>query len=192
MNLQGKAGTYSNSDFSISGPSSLCPNGTGSYSSTYINNDITEYRWGWGTLIYQSGQGTPYLGVRASTSFSGGSVVLQLRNRCGLTGTPAVRSISRGSCGFRIAVSPNPVSTKLTIELTKENDGVDFDSKKQTTNLIEPIKVLIVNSHNEKVFSETMNSSQFTIDVSGIPNGVYYLKIGDNELTSSTRVLINH
>src|SRR6266498_2807326 len=77
--LPARAGTYSISEFSVIGPSTLCSNSAGYFSSTYIGGDITNYFWGWSAgFVNPSGQGTPYLSVYTGPNFQSGQIALQL------------------------------------------------------------------------------------------------------------------
>ena len=133
-----QVGPYNSNQFSISGPSSGCPNQVLDFTSSYINSDITDYQWsvpgGWS----YSGQGTPYFHVTLPFDFSGGAVTLRLQNRCGLTGSPAVNSLYSSGCFAPIAPSditayPNPVTSKLEISTLgwrgeKEPNGLEIGS----------------------------------------------------------------
>ncbi len=182
-NLQGRASTYSSSEFSISGPTTLCPNTTESYLSSYIGTDILDYKWSWSSgFSSQSGQGTPYLNVSTSTTFSGGSITLKLKNRCGDTGSPSVKVVGIGSCGFSFTASPNPSGTTLNLTVTKNGEPATPDK---------PIPASLVNSNDILVWAGIISERNTAIDVSSFPIGTYYLKVKDGiEPATSARIII--
>ena len=182
-NLESRASTYSSSEFSISGPTFVCANSNASYLSGYIGSDILDYKWGWSSgFISPSGQGTPYLDVTTDSFFSSGVITLQLKNRCGYTGSPRTLFVSGGSCGFNVTASPNPTSTKLDLNVTQDDLPVTLEK---------PIPVRIVNSSNKVEWSGVLLERATTVDVSSFPVGIYYLKFKDGiERVTSTRIII--
>jgi hypothetical protein len=185
-------GIVNSTQFSISGPSSICPNSTQSFLSTFIDPMITEYLWGWGGVTYQSGQGTPYLGVYVPYDFQNGSVVLRIRNRCGLTGSPAYKYLSTGySCGgYYISFAPNPASEELIVssQRIKSESGQNAEpmlSKNANLALLTE-KLEVVRSGG------LLENGQLHWDVSTLPNGLYYLRITTDVGMYLKRVLVKH
>jgi len=189
--LQGQAGVYNSSQFSINGPSFVCQNATASYSSSYNAGDILSEQWGWsGNFNYQGGQGTNFLYVSANSYFTGGAIMLKLQNRCGLTGSPNVKGVGGGNCGgYRITASPNPVGANL--RLTLEQDG-SVGPLAKTASQISTLSATLVNSNNEVAWSGNVNADIFNIDVSDLPNGFYFLKLYDGSGYTVQRILISH
>lgn len=178
-------GIINSNQFSISGPSSVCPNSTASYSSTFIDPSITNYQWGWGGLTYQSGQGTPYLGVYVPTGFSNGSVVLRLGNRCGITGSPAYKPVTTSySCGYSYSATPNPASETITVS-TDEDEVARKTSPRAVT-------IILFDESGNVLRREPMHGSKLELNVSQIKEGIYILQVVDNEEISSFRIQINH
>jgi hypothetical protein len=184
VNFQGQAGTYSSSQFSINGPSSLCPNSSDSYVSGYIGYDILDYKWGWSSgFVSASGQGTPYLNVSTAYDFSSGVISLQLQNRCGYTGSPKTLFVSSGYCGYYLTASPNPASSTLNLTVTKNNEPANPDK---------PIPARLVDSNNITVWAGTISEKNASIDVSSFKAGTYYLKFMDGTGSgSSVRIIID-
>ncbi len=187
VNSQTQAGPYSSSQFSISGPSSVCPGNTASYLSTFIDPGITNYQWGWSGFTYQSGQGTPYLGVYAPYNFNGGSVTLRLQNRCGLTGSPAYKYVYKGYCGYGFTVNPNPAFTELTIQIESPEDQMDiFQSSEENT-----VELLLTDEAGLIVIRKKLVKRKEIIDVSTLKPDVYYIKIfiNNNQIDKTKRIV---
>ncbi len=198
-NLQAQTSVYDNSEFAISGTTSICPNGTGDFASTLTGAGVTNFNWTWGsTLNYISGQNSNTLWVSAPPNFNSGAVTLQLQNRCGWTGTPFVLPVTTSGCGMFMSVSPNPANSTLNVTMTPENAMTSsVDSNAQTANSLSDVSVVttaaLINSiDGSTVWSAVITTNEFKIDTSGIPNGIYYLKT-DNSLASNVqRIVIKH
>ncbi len=187
VHLQTQAGPYSSSQFSISGPTTVCPNNTASYLSTLIDPSITNYQWGWSGFTYQSGQGTPYLGVYAPYNFSSGSITLRLQNRCGLTGSPAYKIVYSGYCGYGYTVNPNPAFTELTIEIeSSENQVGLFQSDEKNTVLL-----VLTDESGFIVKQKQLKKKKEKIDISQLKPDIYYLKIlvNDRQIDKTKRIV---
>ncbi len=81
--------------------------------------------------------------------------------------------------GFTISVFPNPTNKTLNIQLESWN-GVREGSIK------------IVNIMGEELIAEEIKKPDFEIDVSALPNGIYFLKITDGERSYSKKVIVQH
>jgi len=192
-NLQTQVGPYSSSQFSISGPSTACPNTTVSYLSTYIDPSITNYQWGWSGFASGSGQGTPYLSVSTGYNFTSGTITLRLGNRCGLTGSPSIKFVNKPYCsgGYGFALSPNPTSETLTIAVVDEQSGIALTEEQLPTESDQTL-VALVNNRSRVVSSGYLSKGKISFDVSGLPNGLYVVKITAEEKVTSKQIIIKH
>ena len=187
-------GVISSSQFSISGPTTVCPNTVQSYSSTFIDPSITNYQWAWsGGFSSSSGQGTPYLDVYVPSNFTSGSITLRLGNRCGLTGSPAYVVVYSGSCygNYSFTASPNPANRKLTVTAS-EAEGEDTSAKKKDRVDLNKITFALINEKLEKVKTGKVANGKLEWDTSELPNGNYYLHIIQPDQVFLYRILINH
>ncbi len=122
----------------ISGPLSLCPNETATYSVAPVGG-ASSYQWGTnGNLTILSGQGTNSVTVKALANFNGGSVKVKASNCIGTSGNRS-KNVSK-TAGCRIAgemsqttqtinenvaewiAYPNPTSGKTMISFTSNQD----------------------------------------------------------------------
>jgi hypothetical protein len=193
VHIQTQVGTLSSSQFSISGPSTACPNTTVSYLSSYIDPSITNYQWSWSGFASGSGQGTPYLSVTTGSSFTNGTITLRLGNRCGLTGSPAIKFVSKPYCsgGFSYALSPNPTDEALTVTVVDEESGVALTEEQLPAESAQTL-VAIVNNRSRVVSSGTLTKGKISFDVSSLPNGLYVVKITAEGKVTSKQILIKH
>lgn len=191
--LPKQVGTYSSTQFSISGPSSVCQNSSQWYLSTFIDQGITNYQWGYSGVIYQSGQGTPYLGIYVPPSFSGGSITLRLANRCGLTGSPSFKQIYQGYCGYAYVVYPNPANQELTISLEEsisKESLTPSDSGKVSDEV--NYDVALIDSNQQVVKTGKLKNGVVILETDKLPDGLYVLHIYEPEGTIRQEVLIQH
>ncbi len=173
-----KVGPYSNDDFSIVGPSTICPNQVADFRPFYITPDILGYQWSAPSSWSSSGQGTPYFHVSVPSPFYGDVITLRLQNRCGWTNTPEVLYISpSGGCGFSFALSPNPASTTLTVSELDEEKGSAITLKDKTSKTVREVKT---------------KKPKVEIDVSDLPSDPYVLIVTQRGRTESQHIVINH
>lgn len=176
-----KFGVYSNSEFTINGPSAVCPNTSASFTSSISGSlGVTGYQWtpppGWSS----SGASTPSFHVSVPFNFSGGqAVLLRLQNRCGWTNTPRVLMLSMGyGCGYyRFATSPNPATDKIVIS------GLDPNAETE---------VQLFDQTSTSRASLSKKSDTIEIDVSQLPNGLYYLKMTHNKVSETQQIIVKH
>lgn len=176
--LETRVGTYSSQEFSIIGPSEVCPNTVADYLSSYISSDVTYYQWSAPNGWSYSGQGTPYFSVSVPWSLSGGeAITLRLGNRCGYTNTPYVLWLSSGYCGF--SMSPNPVSNTLTVTDLILDEG-------------ETAEATLVDENNELVSKGRSKGGKIELDVSRVPNGKYIVLVYYKGKVESKNVFVRH
>ena len=127
---------------SISGPTELCPNGSGNYSTPVIPN-ADSYEWtASGGLTVTSGQGSTNVVITASSSFTNGTIKVKGVNCKGAGGYRAfnvtkglgcrngTEGISNRQSQYapietltEINVYPNPTSGKASLTFTSANDA---------------------------------------------------------------------
>lgn len=193
VNMQTQAGTLSSNQFSISGPSSLCLNTTESYLSTFIDPSITNYQWGYGGVNYQSGQGTPYLGIYVPINFTIGSIILRLGNRCGITGSPAIKMLYEGYCGYSYSTYPNPVDQTLTVSKA-DGGGIENANSMTTESARKEVNydIALINDQQQIVKKGKLKKGELKLNVANLPNGIYVLHIYDPEGIVKRQILIQH
>jgi hypothetical protein len=93
--------------------------------------------------------------------------------------------VSGGSCGFSITASPNPVSSRLELTVTKNNLPAEPER---------PVRVSLLNSNNLTVWSGVISERESSIDVSSMPSsmpsGTYYLKTKKGIGNDTVRIII--
>jgi hypothetical protein len=117
--------------------------------------------------------------VSVPPSFSGGqAVLLRLQNRCGLTNTPSVMKLSvSGTCGFKFAATPNPTSNEVVIS--------DLDATAETS-----VQVVDQSGNVRKKLSKKAN--KLIIDVSDLPDGIYFMMMTQRGVTETQQIVIKH
>lgn len=184
-----QAGPYSSSQFSISGPTSVCSNTTQSYLSTLIDPDITNYQWTTSGVVYQSGQGTPYLGVYVPPLIRGGSVTLRFTNRCGTTGSPAFLFLIPGFCGFSYSISPNPSSNEMVIDFEPQEEESREDVFEYAGS--QDVFVVVMDKSGSIRLKQRIETDRQSIDISNLEKSEYFVKvyIGEKEIDNTKRLI---
>jgi hypothetical protein len=171
-----RVGPYSNSEFTIIGPSVVCPNTAADFRPNFITSDLTGYQWSAPAGWSNTGQGTPYFSVSVPSPFPGGAITLRLQNRCGWTNTPYVLNLSAGSC-FAFAYSPNPATETLSVS--------ELDPNKEAT-------AVLVDRNNVTRKTQKSKDGKIEMDLSQVPNGLYILIVKQNGTAESQQVVVNH
>ncbi len=173
-----RVGPFSNSEFSIIGPSNICPNQSADFRPNFIESYITGYQWGAPSDFSTSGQGTPYFHVSVPSQFYGGAIILRLQNRCGWTNTPYMLGIYPGyGCGYTYSLSPNPSSATLRVGELDEENGSTITIKDKTSKTVREVST---------------KKSSVEIDVSDLKSDTYVLVVKHKGTTESQHIVINH
>jgi hypothetical protein len=89
--------------------------------------------------------------------------------------TTGVIGIATTDLKNRIDVYPNPASNQVTVKLGRECNACSLE---------------IVNSLGQVLRSEKLTSLTTTLDLSSFPNGVYYLKVKNNDRQYVQKVIV--
>lgn len=176
-----RVGGFSSSDYPIFSTTPVCRN-----SHAYYNtNDLlgaTNYFWTWPTnWTYYSGQGSRYLDVITPSTSGSGGVSLRVANACDAGGSPSVYITTVSSCGsYSLTMSPNPTSSVLTVEIIEEETSLE--------RVLEDIKLL--DNMGTEIKSWRGSARKAEIDVSGLKQGYYFVKVLMGSQVSTTRILI--
>lgn len=81
------------------------------------------------------------------------------------------------SCGYSYSASPNPVSSTLVLS--------DFAST-------EEVAVTLVDKNNQNVKFAKRKGAKIEMDVSQLPNGLYFLHVKFKDKTETQNIVINH
>ena len=118
---------------------------------------------------------------------------MRLGNRCGLTGSPVIKFVSKPYCsgGFSYALSPNPTDEALTVTVVDEQSGVALTEEQLPTESGQTL-VVLVNNRSHVVSSGNLTKGKISFDVSSLPNGLYVLKITADGKITSKQIIIKH
>ena len=125
---------------------------------------------------------TPYASITltsGSPSFTGGAFIQHTISK---TITPVTEAVQNHLSISSIAVFPNPIGGKLTIQWTKKT--------------AEKVTIIISDLTGRDVYNATINMNEGTgsygIDLSGFSNGLYIVKIKSASLNYDTKIEIQH
>lgn len=185
-------GPYSSSNYPISGPANASCNSYVYYNIPQLTG-VTSINWTWPSgWTYVSGQGTQYLALR--TGRYSGTVGVGVNNTCGSSGSYATRFTSvSGYCGYSLITSPNPASSQLELTLTKPDQELANSSELELSarNVEQPeSQIVLYNLKQEAVFRGSSKSMKTTIPLTGIPKGVYVLKVAIADQVLEKQILI--
>jgi len=176
VSVNKRVGPYSNSEFTIIGPSTICANQVADFRPNFITPDLTGYQWSAPAGWSNTGQGTPYFSVSVPAPATNGAITLRLQNRCGLTNTPYVLNLTPGTC-FSFTYSPNPATETLQIQHLSPN---------------EEASATLIDKNNRVFAIEKSNNGKIEIDLSRVPNGLYILTIKQHGDSESKRIIVSH
>ncbi|MEP6738478.1 MAG: T9SS type A sorting domain-containing protein [Chryseolinea sp.] len=176
VGYQKRIGVYNSQDISITGYSTICPNQTAFFGCSPIGPDVLGFQWtapnGWSN----SGSTSPSFAVTAPSSFSYSAITLRYQNRCGWTNMPRVYNLSRGNC-FAFNVSPNPTTSTVSV--------TDLDPESETS-------VALIDKNNSNQKTVTRKAKNIDLDVSDVPNGIYFVMIKQNDVKETHQIVVKH
>ena len=180
----------------ITGPSSLCPNATATYSIVAIPN-ATTYTWSFsGNLQILSGQGTTSIVAKALSNWNGGSVKVKAVNCKDHSGTKTLNVAKSSVCklsdqsistktlftGNKFSVYPNPTSGKFKIFFEAKSKS------KYTLKVIDLLGNLIKSDFITA--SEGLNTKDF--DLNFVSKGMYFITLENEDLSiQSLRIVVD-
>lgn len=182
-----QVGTYSTSQFSVTGPTQTCPYPDATEVYVTINTStapspISGYNWTYSSNwpFGYSPSGYDYKLVPPNAGFGSAWVRLSIQNGCGWS-IPYQWDVSEASCSGFFVVSPNPASDILNVQfpettsLTGSADAVELYSEATG----EVVKRLSAQERKLKT------NKKIIIDVSSLPKGTYFLRITDSKFTGN-------
>lgn len=141
------------------------------------SNASGSYNWNvssGGTIIGSNSNKT--LNVQSSTSF-GFSISLTFTSTCNNTQVNAFTLAQFLDCGF--IISPNPSSDMLIVQPTTENDKAT-----------KPYSVEVIDQNGEVQLKAKVNKDNNQIDISNLPNDLYFVRVVMNGKVIKTTKLI--
>jgi hypothetical protein len=167
-------------------------------------NNGTNWYWTVG-YVGSNSQITIFSPSSPSTMLSvkgGGTVNLNYVDLCGVTRTSGITVNGGGCFAFKIAISPNPSKSNMSISLTPENS-----SNQSITNaaIINNTPIKIIPSAGKTIMSlfevnsntlvkqwahNEVSNLNYNFNINGLPKGVYILQIDRNGTATTTKVII--
>ena len=121
----------------------------------YIQSDYYSYIYNYQLTAYVDSPYSQYI-----------TLSVNAENQCGFSDMYYSDPILIESCGYKMAISPNPATDRLKIELSN--------------NSVENVQLEIYNSQGVKIISTPMTGNEKTIDISKLQKGIYYISVFSN------------
>lgn len=184
-NFSTQLGPYNSDQFNIGGPSNACSGTNLSFNSSLGGPPVTGYLWNAPSGWSQTTSSSASFNTTTPWGFSGGAVVLRLQNRCGWTGSPDVKYISSGGCFMRMATSsPNPASAFVELSETNEQGESGPISEGTTVQVFDKAGTL--------QRTHVVKTKGTQLDVSDLPDGLYFLRFKAGSETITRQVVVQH
>lgn len=151
----------------------------------------SNYHWSIGGGAIIDGQGTDEILLRtSSTCLNDLTIRLNTSNTCG-SSTQVQKTIPYDCSGgpSPLSLSPNPTNNILNVSF---NEGIVTENAvnvNETKN--EELLVTITNQYLMTVYKQKHKSKQFSINMSSLPSGIYYLQIIKGKMMYSEKVIIS-
>jgi hypothetical protein len=180
-------GTYSSSDYEVSGPSSASCDSYVYYSIPELPG-VTSINWIWpNDWSYSSGQGTRYLDL--VTGDNSGMVGARVNNTCGVGGSYDMHfTYVYGYCSGYYLASPNPADNFVNIDIHPE-------ALETSTRNLEKEQDKFIRVYDEMgtlYYSSEFKELPYQIKTDKLPNGNYVVYIIEGKNTSSIQINIYH
>lgn len=192
LTKQVTVGSYSPSDFPITGETSMCSNTLTTYSTNNLVG-ATDYNWiipapalssGWS--IY-TGQGTPVLTVITGSAST--ALKLKVSNACTTGIVPSTTFVTVNPCGnFMFTISPNPATNTITIQQKPST------AKEASQNNITITHITIFDNlgNIKKQTKYSVLTKQASIDVNGLKSGIYFIEISNGSISERQQLVVQH
>ena len=178
-------GTYSSSNYPVSGPSTAQCQQYVYYSIPQLVG-VTSINWVWpGSWTYISGQNTWSLALKTGNSGSGGIVGVQATNSCGPSGSYYTKYTAvNGICGYSLVLTPNPATTETTLSIESTNPEVVFDENQEwEMKVYDAFQTL-------KMKKEKLKGKEMKIQASGWKVGVYIVRVKYKEEVLTEQLVV--
>lgn len=183
-----KLGPFNNYEVQISGPYMVPTNYTTTYSVDLNQYPVSNIMWSWpsGWNLNYGGNNSNLAVLRSPSTSSTGDISISFAS-CGSTNVLASKWVAWGYGGPAYKAYPIPVSSVLNVELNEVNDKI-------ITSISNSCYYFIVNQIGVIVKRGFLsgNEKSLKINVSDIPNGIYYLKLKSSKSTSIQKIIISH
>jgi hypothetical protein len=122
-------------------------------------------------------------------------LLVSAHNTCG-TGPVFWRGVSVYPSNSLI-ISPNPASTTVNVAIVKDNavmasDSTTFHTEAAISDDQTKYTVSIYNSFGTKLLSVQKSSSQFSLQVGNLQNGLYLVVVSDGKNEYSKQLVVKH
>ena len=184
-----------NTPGTISGPATLCPNQTATYSIAPVPT-ATSYLWAEDNLIILSGQGTTSVTVKAEPNFNGGKIKVRAINckdhsgwrskniakstGCRVSAAATTTTVIATEALSSLTAYPNPTSGKAQVTFTSDRDA------KYTLKVVDMIGKVLINEALPVI--EGYNTKD--INLENLSKGIYIISVQTEEGNAQTLRLI--
>ena len=168
-----------------------------------INQNVTNYQWvvGGGTIL--SGQGTNVITIRTAKNPNGNITYFDLDvrfgNLCGWSSYFMRSGFIESGVGpinrpIKLMLSPNPSSNIVEVTITKDAVYSNSMQSETSANDIEYTNytIRIFNSLSTLVYTTTRTGNNFTVPVSNLRNGNYFIEVTDRKNNYRQQLIIKH
>lgn len=142
---------------------------------------------------FLSGRTTSTPSIRTSTQSGTYTLYCSANNTCGASYTRSLTIIIGGGGGQqqRVAVYPNPTSSSLTIESNGNSLSIADGNQSDKSSKVDDFTAKLLNEFNIVMLWGESKNGKIVFDVSGIPNGIYFLHVIKGGELSSQQIMIN-
>ena len=194
-------GPYNTSIIYMSGTYGVCQGELYTYTLNLPNGHQSGYTYQWNkpNNWYINNQGTNWISLRVPqySTPDYGVVEARVNNGCGWSPYTGVTVYPGYSCGgvYSYSVFPNPANSSLTIERTLDDELIQTDINadkplRQDSQAIGDIIIKLFDKTGQLVKTKISRNNKTVINISGLKEGLYHLKIIYNEEVIDEQVKI--
>lgn len=155
-------------------------------------SNASNYNWvlnpEYGNHVYNYGD---YADIAFYDPYDGYQVLARAQNTCG-TGNYAVWNIFIYNYWEEYSISPNPASEIVTISVAKSSISNPIARELKAEDLNKTYTIRIFDFYGNLHFSCIRSGESFTIPVSNLRDGNYFVQINDGKRTSNLKLVIKH
>lgn len=175
----------------IQGSSVVC---NGGYWSVQWPSGADDIMWDFdqnNMILLSGGLNTQSITLQFKPGATGGWVSVKSHNACGWTPSPNYLGIAKMCNYYSYTISPNPSSSRITINKASVSaDKVLESNELKTTNIPSVFAEIYSLKDNKLLKSFALEEEETLIDIQNIGKGVYVLRILENDAVIMTERLI--
>jgi hypothetical protein len=181
----------------VTGTAEVCPNTQYDYrTQPPLGLSIYDYSYSWTypSGWYQNNIGANGIVLTTPSDYTSGAVEVSITNECGASNYAGRYVWSNPDCYEYYSISPNPASNEVRV--TVNNKVSEIAETKSSVGISKVVRtkytIQILDFYGSLLYSATKSGDSFTIPISNLKDGQYFVHITNGKNTTSLPLIVKH